>query len=840
MTIWQDIRYSFRMLTKSPGFTAIALITLAIGIGANTIMFSVVDALLLRPVNVKDPHQLVGCHSRVRVREWSRYADFSYSSFVQVRDSNPVFSGLLAFSREMVAMEQKGVTRRSLAAIVSANYFSTLGMPPIRGRSFLPDEEQPGTEPVVILSYRAWRQHGADPEIIGKQVCINGQVCRIVGVAQEGFTGTTLLGPDIWLPLGVYRDLCSPTKGNGAESSVDQDYPPKLNLVGRLKPGLSMSAAYAQLQPLAANLEESFPQKWRYRTFHLARLPRMSMETAPQDDRRRLSGVSLFLMSVSAVVLLIACLNLANMQMVQGTSRHREIAIRMAMGGGRRRILRQLLIESFLLAILGGSLGLALACGGIRILTTSLAVIPLPMQVGAAAVQAQVDVRVLMGTLGFCGIAALLSGLRPAWRLSRRDIIHDLKESPRGAFRPAGKTHRVVPRGLSAACQIALSVVLVMGAGLFTHSAVKAVNTTPGYSFDGKLLLEVDPLATGYDRTRSHQVCQSLVDHLSAIPGIQAVGLSTPIPFGPGIYSFHIAEHGPESGDDTGSRWSATMNFISGDYFQSIGLPLLQGRHFSRIDSTANAAKVAIIDEPTARRLRPDGNALGCLISIGSAPHEVIGIVPGIRDSIFEKEAQPHVYVPFGGDSDLPFPMIYIVVRVASTAPGAETALLQRIPEEIRKVDPYIPVLSLTTLSDFHRNSISMWFVRIGAELATAFGAMALFLAALGIYGVKGYMVASRTPEIGIRKALGATCRDISAMVLREGATLTLVGLAVGMLLALAAARLVASVLCGVSPVDPVSICVTLLLLGGTSLLASYLPARRAAKIDPMEALRYE
>jgi predicted permease len=838
------------MLAKRPGFTAIALVTLAIGIGANTIMFSVVNTLLFRPLNVKDPDRLVRC-------EFDKLNLVPYAGYLYLRDNNPVFSDLIAngYITRTATLARDGIVRHVDPLYVSANYFTVLGGAPLYGRTFLPEEEVAGAEPVVVLSYRTWQRLGAEPEIVGQYVRLNGALCRIIGVTQKTFTGAAVVAPDLWLPLGTYGLVfkCFVERREGTPDEV-WHYPPSV-LVGRLKPGLGLSEAQARLQSVFPHLKQMYPRRYersQTRMFRLNPLPRLdaaaaSTDGSPYNDRPTLGRISLGLMGISGVVLLIACLNLANMIVVQGEGRHREIAIRAAIGGGRLRIMRQLLIESLLLAVFGGILAVAVALWGIRVLKLWAAMGQLPMQLGeAVAFGIALDVRVLAATLSFCLIATVLFGLKPALRLSGRDLCGDLKESGRGVVQAARTRRRIVPRGLSVPCQMALSVALVMTATLLARTALRATRAEPSFGLEGKVVVSTEAFAGGYDIAQARQACESLAERLKENPEIQAVGLSRKSPVDLGWWPWireRVIEYVPGGVDETSDSLltKALHEYeVNGDYFKAMGIQLLQGRPFRPLDSAPDAEGVVIIDELLARKLRPDGSALGCLIQWGtgglSSPRRVVGIVPNLRSVWGNGQIQPHAYTPLEAHH---VPKS-IHLRARSTAPGAEAAIVRSIGARIRKIDPRLPVLSVASLADRHRNHPTVLFTRVVARLAVMFGAMALFLAGMGLYAVKSHMVASRTPEIGIRMALGATRRDVVALVLRQSAAETFAGLVVGLVLGVALVRLIRSAIYGISPVDPVSVLATVALLGVTSLVASYLPARRAARIDPMEALRCE
>jgi len=842
-----DLKYAIRMLAKRPGFTAIAVITLAIGIGANTIMFSVVNALLFRPTLVQEPERLVECQVR------NFMGGLNYEAYLDARDSNPVFSDLVAYDNgsNSATLVLGNVVRRVGTMYVSANYFSALGVTPAFGRPFLSEEEQVGAQPVAVLSHHLWKRQGGDSEVLGTHLHLNGASIQVVGVAPPGFMGTSVLGPDLWVSWNGHAPV-NYAKTDDPESLARDPYPASgVKLMGRLKSGLSQSAAQAQLQALVPRLREMNPRRCKPNCmFVLHPLSRLSPANGENSEQERfyLFGVSLFLMGVSAVILLIVCLNLGNMLIIQGATRHREIAIRMAMGGGRWRIVRQLAIESLLLALLGGGLGFVLAFWGSQILNVWLATGHTRIEL-AAPLKTGFDVTALAATAVVCVIATVLFGLKPAMRLSRRDVSTDLKESGYGVRRTGSRTEWMLPRGLSLICQIALSVVLVMGAVLFTRGALKAVWLDCGFNLDNKLLIKVDPIAGGYDSVRSVQVHEKLVEHLKTLTGVQAVAVSNSFPLDRGgRRGGLLREYDPrveiEVPEDSFGPPKMVLPFVyqssavGVNYFNALEIPLLQGRAFRELDSVSDAEKLVIIDEKLARQLRPDGKALGCLIQYNafflSSPSRVIGIVPTLRSVSENKNNLPHIYEPIGLNA-LP---TNIHIRTVETE--SATVMAERIPTEIHRIDPRLPIMSMTTLADYHRNNELVWVTGVSARIALVFGALALFLASLGIYAVKGHMVASRTPEIGIRMALGATRQDIMAMVFREGLILTIVGLLLGLLFGLGASRIVASKLYNVSTNDPISMILTVLLLGIASFVAGYFPACRAAKIDPMEALRYE
>jgi putative ABC transport system permease protein len=839
MTIlWQDLRYACRMLWKHSGFTVIALVTLAIGIGANTITFSLTNLLFLRPVQVDRIEELAVCEAE-NVEFF-----FNYAPYQALRENNPVFTDLAAVSVMTVDVTftrigRAGLAHKTPAYCVSSNYFSVLGSVPARGRWFLPEEEPYAAEPVVVLSYQAWKKYFGESDAVGSQILLNDIVFRVVGVAPRGFTGATMYGTDFWLPLGKYA-LFMPSKWRANRGP--EPYPNVIP-IGRLKPQLDLAAAQAQVQAVVPGLKASYPQWWPgHGQLKVLRPGRMSlMDYFEQEFRSAFSRLVLCLMSVSGVVLVIASLNLASMMIVQGSSRQREIAVRLALGSGRFRIVQQLLMECLLMSLAGGVLGYVLASGGLRTanacIGNRLFLIDVPRSL--------LDGRVLLGSLGFCIVATILFGLKPALRLSRRDVVTDLKESGRDAV---GSSHQRgwAPRSLSVVVQTALSVVLVMGAALFTRNAINTLHAHSYFDFNGKLLLQLDLSAPGYDAQRGRQISQTIKDRFRALPGVESVAFSHSSHFTQTDWnSGPVSEYAPSGAQDlprvklTQASWQYNVGV---GYFKTLGLPLLRGRAFNELDPLADTEKVVIINETLARKLRPDGNALNTYIRWGPdkyvdtiSPHRVVGIVADLGSDA-TGDTPPTLYVVIH-ESTLPR---FVHVLTRNVTRQGQKALLGTLSQEMFKIDPQIPVTSVSSLKDRSRETEQVWLTGMAARLAIISGATALFLAALGIYAIKGYMVASRTPEIGIRMALGATRKEIMLLVFRQGSVSTLVGLGCGLAAGLGLAHLLRSMITNVSPVDPISIGVTIVVLALTSVVAGWIPARRAARIDPMEALRCE
>lgn len=828
--LWQDVRYGVRMLAGKPGFTAAAVLVLALGIGANSAVFSLINAFLLKPLHVEKPQELAGLYSR-DTKHPDNYRAFSYPNYVDIRENNQAFTNLAAMNMAMVGVQEGDATRRTFAAVVSSNYFSTLGVALVKGRQFLADEEKPGAELTAIVTYSFWTKKGSDPQLVGKPVRINGRLFTVVGITPEGFTGTTaLVSPEIFVPLGAYGLVMNDFDGHVKPLAARDNH--VLIVVGRLKQGVTLQAADAKLAVVASQMEKAYPADDKDQTLVTRPLPRMSISTSPQTDGG-LRVPAIMLLSLAGVVLLIASLNLANMMMAKGTARRKEIAIRLAIGGSRRRIVRQLVTEGLLLAILGGAAGLVLASWSTTLLIQSLERLA-PIDV---VYDARPDVRVLGFTLLFCVLSTVVFGLFPAWKLSKPDVWIDLKENT--GEDAAGHRRRLFSRGnMLVMAQLSLSLMMLTAAGLFVRSAVRAANVEPGFSLDNEVLVETDASLINYDETRGSQLYATVKDRLRQVPGVESVAIAATVPFGTIRLGKNITPAGSAVSKEHPAL-SARYNIVSEDYFQTLGIPILRGRPFTAAESTAGSkSSVAIIDKMAADKLWPGGDALGKHIRLGTTEKaqdvEVVGVAGSIRESIIGENIEPHLYVPFGREyqADVQFHM-------KTAGVGLET-ILGTIRHEILATDERLPILALKTMRGQLDSSFDIWVVRTGARVLEIFGGVALVLAVIGLYALNAYTVARRTREIGIRMALGADTASTLRMILGEALKVTMVGIGVGLLLAIGLGKVLAGILYDAKSLDPLVLGCAPVLLASIALLACYVPARRAARVDPLIALRYE
>ena len=834
-----DFRFGGRRLGKHRGFAALAVLTLALGLGANTTMFSVINAFMWRRIAVDEPDRLVGIYDGDR-RNPAGWHAFSYANYLGLRDRNTVFESVLAHQMPVVGLREGNATRKVLVDLVSANFFSTLGVRPTRGRAFSPEEES-NPLPVAVVSHAYWKRGGFDPELVGKTLQINAIAFTVIGIAPEPFTGlTAMVSPEMWLPLGVH-DLISNGAWNGTGGALRDPHNHSLLVLGRLKAGQTLERAQSQLRVLGEQLEQASPTGNQDRYFTARKLSPLGVSVQPMEDSS-LALLPVMLMLLSILVLLIVCLNLANMMLAEGESRRREIAVRLALGGGRARILRQLLTEAFALSLLGGSLALLLTFWIDRLLVTSLQSIA-PFRL---VLPTQPDWRTLAAALGFCVLSTMMFGLAPARRLLSLDLLHDLKEQP-GTDSGRGRGGHLAPCHSLAVAQIALSLAFLTAAGLFLRSTWKASHANPGFPLDHGLYVELTAGQAGYDEARGRQVLLAVAERLRQTPGVSSVSLASSIPFSDETPNTPVLRAGA-----SGKPEFAGHSVVGTDYFKTLGVPLLRGREFTRAEvETTTAPRVAIIDEDLARRLWPGGDALGQFIQLGVPPPraesanpaepapelQIVGLVPSLKMEIFDPHPTPRVYEPFGQQYRA---TMLVHVKEERLDHPAEAGLLNAVRNEVRAVDQHLAILTLSTLEDHLKTNPQLWLARAWTRMFLGFGALALFLAVVGVYGLNACLVARRTREIGIRLALGARPGDVLWMILRGGSRLALIGVSLGLLLAAATGKILSAWLYQVGAFDPLVFSVVPLLLAAVTLAACYLPARRAARLDPMAALREE
>ena len=707
--------------------------------------------------------------------------------------------------------------RRTLAFWVTANYFQFFGLPLARGRPFTTEDVRLGAD-VAIVSHSFWEQHGADPNMVGRTMRVNGEPLTVIGVAPKGFTGTGIPGPQVWMPLGE-------------QGARDAHW---LTVVGRLQAGTSIETATPTLATVARRLEQAYPAVNAGYTLEMSAPSRLMFMPGPGSGAM-MAMLAVLLMIMPAIVLLVACLNLADLLLARGLVRRQELAIRSSLGGGRWRLTRQLLTEGLLLALVGGAAGLLLSTWATGALLASLGPV---LPVGVTLPEFDLDWRVLVGTMGFSLAATLVFGAWPAWTLTGRAVVTDLK-------RQVGEEGRR-PRGIRIGnalviAQVALSLLLLASGGLFLMSAISAATADPGFRLDGALVAEVDPDLAGYDEARGRQAHLALVDRLRTVPGVEAVTIGSRLPFSSIGESRDVAPAGAV--DARSYSDGAAFSVVGRDSPRVLGLPMLGGRDFSDAELVPGSSeRVAIIDDVLAQRLWPGEDALGRLIqfldgeqSERGQPIRVVGIVPAVKHSLGNPRPSSHVYVPLGQHYES---AMTLQIRLADGV--AERAMLGTVARVIREVDERVPVLRVETWRDHLDGSLDAWTYRAGARVFSAFGGIALLLAVIGVYGVKSYVVSRRTREFGIRIAIGAHPRALLWQVLREGGRTTAIGIGIGLLLAIGAGRILQGLLHGVNATEPVVLVTAPLILLASSLLASFIPALRATNVDPTVALRTE
>ncbi len=859
-----DLRFAFRLFTKTPGFTAAAITVLALGIGLNTAMFSFVHALVFSPRAFPDSHRVLQLYTYDR-KEPTDFRAFSYPAFREIQTRGDVFSGVFAHLPTMVGLDKDAVTRRTFSSLISANFFEVLGVSLARGRPFTAEEERPGSNlAVAIASHTYWKEQGFAQDLVGRTVRVNDRPFTLVGIAPEGFSGTmALFGPTLYFPLGVHGMLMNDFIGE-SKRTLERADSYNLFLAGRLRDGVSPEAASAALDVLGRVVEQSLPVEYKDKTFSAGLLPRLGTSTSPRQESV-LTVLGLTLLGLSGAVLLVVCLNLAGLILARGHARRREFAIRLALGGGRARLVRQLLTEGFLLALAGGALGILLAIWASDLLVASLSArLPITIVLNSTAAP-----MILAATVGFCLLATLFFSLGPALQLSGGDVITDLKLSGGDDARTVRR--RWLPRHPLVVAQIALSLALLIAAGLFLRMAGKAVTGDNGFRADHTIVAEVDSGLGGYNESQSLDLYRAVNERLAALPGVKHASIGSLVPYGMINISREVRRAGvtPAAGDKPataaeGLSFSARWNAVGPEYFAAMGLRQLRGRAFTAAESGHKGApEVVVVDEALARKLWPDGDALGQRIqwvernpararpertadkpgapatAAANEPKtaEIVGIVTATKSDFFEKEFRGAIYVPFaqGFSSNAHFH-----VRPAVENSAAAIALVEPIRRTLREAAPGLPVFNVRPFKVHLTESTEFWMLRIGSTLFVVFALLAMVVAVVGIYGVKSYSVSRRTREIGIRMALGAIPGQVHGMILREGISMTLSGVGLGLLLGLGVGRLLSTILVDADAFDPLAFGVSALAFAAAAAIACWLPARRATKVNPMIALRAE
>jgi putative ABC transport system permease protein len=799
----QDVRYAVRSLRKNPGFTLVAVLTLALGIGATTAIFSVVNGVLLHPLPFRDADRLAMVWID-NLSDGIRQDITAYPTFVDWREQNRVFQDMAAFRPQQVNLTGEFEPEQIARTAITANFFALLDVEPTRGRGFTVEEEQPGNDRVAVLSHGLWqRRFGGAPEVIGQTIRMNEAEFTVVGVMPAGFDFPA--ESQLWVPL-------SPDEQVRAMRDTFWLY-----TLGRLRPGVSLEAAQREMDGIQARIAQEYPSYARFGVF-------------VQPVRDYLVGdvrpALLVLLGAVAFLLLIASANVGNLLLARAAAREREMAVRAAMGAGRRRLLAQLLTESLVLALAGGLLGLLIAFWGVQLLKgLSPADLPRMEHVG-------VDATVLAFALLTSLLTGITFGLVPALQASRLQLVRSLREGGRGLSggRRSQRTRRTLVVG-----QLALALVLLIGAGLLIQSFARLRGIDPGFRAENVLTLRLALSGSEYQEPeRRIAFYAQLLERVESLPGVVAAAAGTDVLL-PELANSNIVTIEGRPNPPAEERIEVTVDQVTPDYFRTLGTPLLRGRDFSATDDR-EAAPIAIINDAMVRRFWPDTDPLGRRFRFGGEESEapwrtVVGVVADARRTSLEQEARPSAFLPF---YQTPSPSMMVVLRTT----GDPLALAGAVRREIREIEPNIPASQVATLEALLGERLAQR--RFSTLLLGIFSALALLLASVGVYGVIAFMVNQGTREIGIRMALGARSVDVLQLVLRQLFVLVLLGIGIGLLAALALSRTLSGMLYGMSATDPVTYVGIALLLAAVAVLASYLPARRATRVDPIIALRTE
>ena len=814
-----DLRFAVRMLIKYPAFSIVAFLALVLGIGANTTVFGIINALVLRPLPVGHSEEVVKVFTTDNHIKGNQST--SYLNFQDYEKQNTAFTSMAAYTFVGVGMTRGSDTLNVSGLLVTGNYFDLLQVKPSLGRTFLPEEDStPNGHPVVVLGYKFWKKLGADPTIVSSQVTLNGHSFTVIGVAPAAFTGVDIgLDPDIYVPMSMHQWIRP-----GADLWFDLRRALLLNIVARLKPGVTMSQAQAQMRTIAKQLEQAYPDVNKERSIALVSLEAAKSQGLAGPNNEDLArNVSLLLLAASVSILLIACANVANLLLARSTARQGEMAIRLALGAGRGRIVRQLLTESILLGVLGGVGGVILAyCLG-NVLVALLPPTPFPI-----SLDPQPDWRVLIFSFAIAALSGVIFGLAPAFQMARWNLIQGLRER---VSTGDGAVTRLNLRSLLVVAQIAVSLLLLIGSGLFLKSFYKAQAIDPGFRTDNLDIVTINPVLAGYDSDRALQVVRAIADQIRHDPRVAGADVNNYVPlFGGEGRTIVIDGRDP---NDEHNRKFANYSPITPGYFQTMGIQLLRGRNFTAQDAEKNAAPVAIIDETMASEFWPNEDALGrrFRFMINKDPIEVIGVARNSKAVTLGEIPTPMVYWPLKEITDTG-----ITLFVHTT--GAPGMMLSEIRRIVRSVDVHIPITYEKTIRQ--HMAIALWPSWMGAILLGSLGLLAFILASMGVYGVMAYSVSQRTRELGIRMALGAQTSQVIRLVLRQGMLLAAIGLGFGLFAAFGSTRLAGSLLYGVNPNDPAIFVGVTSLLAFAAFAACYFPARRALKIDPITALRTE